>query len=153
TLPQLWTFCVVALPVVAALGAQLSSIDLAYNIRAGQLMLETHHLLRTDPFTFTAAGQPWLDQQWLGQILLNLFHTAGGWTTLALLRAAMVGGTFWLVYRSCREAGASVRGASALGLASFAVAAEGLGLRPQLIGMLLFALTAWIVTGRAAHPR
>src|SRR5438093_13567430 len=91
TLPRLWAFTSVALPVVASLEASMSSVDLAYQIRAGNLMLFTHHLLRHDTFTFTAAGRAWTDQQWGAQIAFALIWRAGGWAALALLRAALVG--------------------------------------------------------------
>src|SRR5438105_3695188 len=91
TLPRLWVIVAVFLPVVAALESSLSSIDLAYQIRAGDLMLASHHLLRTDPMTFTALGRPWLDQQWGAQVLLAAIYRAGGWAGLSLLRSALVG--------------------------------------------------------------
>src|SRR6266496_2222763 len=45
TLTGVWAFASVALPVVASLEAAMSSVDLAYQVRAGDLMLSTHHLL------------------------------------------------------------------------------------------------------------
>jgi hypothetical protein len=146
-------FTAVALPVIASLEASLSSVDLAYQIRAGNIMLHTHHLIRTDPFTFTAAGRPWLDQQWAAQVVFALVWRAGGWAALALLRAALVGAIFLFVYLACRAAGASRRWGAGLALASFGVSVGGLALRPQLIGMALFALAVWLVFARRDRPR
>ena len=153
SLPELWAFLAVALPVVAALIAPMSTVDLAYQVRAGQLMIEQGAVLRTDPFTFTAGGQPWLDQQWAAQVVLGGLYEVGGWALLAIMRALLVGGIFWLVYRACRDAGAGQRAAAGLALAAFAVAAVSLALRPQLFGMALFALTSWLVASRRRHPR
>jgi hypothetical protein len=153
SLPALWVFIAVALPIVAALQATISTNDSAYQIRAGNIMLHTHHLIRTDPFTFTAAGRPWLDQQWASQVVFALFYRAGGWAALALLRAALAGAIFLFVYLACREAGASRRGGAWLALASFGVSVGGLSLRPQLIGMALFALAVWMVFARRRNPR
>jgi hypothetical protein len=153
TLPQLWAFVAVALPIVAALEASLSSIDLAYGIRLGDLMLRTHLLVRTDTLSFTATGAPWLDQQWGSQLILALIHRFGGWAGLALARAMFVGTIFFFVQKACRAAGASTRRAALLTLASFAVSLGGLSLRAQLFGMVLFALSVWIVTARHEHPQ
>src|SRR5438045_92167 len=71
TFGQLWSCLAVGLPVLGAVVAPMSTVDLAYNVRAGQLMLETRRLLETDPFTFSAAGQVWVDQQWGAQIILG----------------------------------------------------------------------------------
>jgi hypothetical protein len=152
TLPRLWAFVAVFLPVVTALAASLSTIDLAYQVRLGDLMLDTGKLIRLDNFTFTAAGAPWLDQQWGGQVLFALVYRAGGWAALALLRAALTGVIFLFVYLSCRAAGADERRSAWLTLGSFLIAVGGLSLRPQLIAMVLFPASVWLVAGRRSHP-
>src|SRR2546427_3542003 len=85
SLAQLWAFAAVALPMIPAM-ALLGTIDLAYHVRAGELMLHTHSLIRTDGFSFTAAGRPWLDQQWLAQILLSVIFRVLGWRALGLFQ-------------------------------------------------------------------
>jgi len=153
TLPRLWAFIAVALPVVAALVAARSTVDLAYAVRAGQLMLDGGAPLRADPFTFAAGGRPWVDQQWGAQLVFGALYDTGGWALLSGLRAALVGTLFALVYSSCRESGAGTRTAAMLTIASFAVSVVALALRPQLLGMVLFALTIRLVLGRHRHPR
>jgi hypothetical protein len=143
----------VFLPVVAALESSISTIDLAYQLRLGNLMLDSHQLVRADSFTFTAFGRPWVDQQWGAQVLLALVGRAGGWAGLALLRAGLVGLIFLFVYLACRAAGAWVKRAAWLTIASFGVSVGGLSLRPQLIAMVLFPLTVWLVLDRERHPR
>jgi hypothetical protein len=145
TFGQLWTWLAVALPVLGAVIAPMSTVDLAYNVRAGQLMLGTRRLLETDPFTFSAAGQPWLDQQWGAQTVLAFGFGVVGWAGLAVIRALLVGLIFWMVQRSCRALGADRRTAAWLTLASFAVSLVALGLRPQLLGMVLFAAVSLLL--------
>ena len=94
SLNRLWTFLAVALPVLAALLASLSSVDLAYHLRAGDEILRTGAIPRIDTWTFTADGLPWLDQQWGSQVILAAVYRIGGWTGLALLRAGLVGAIF-----------------------------------------------------------
>ncbi len=153
TFPQLWAFLAVLLPVLGALLAPISTVDLAYHLRAGGIVLDTGALPATDSFTFTAAGQPWLDQQWGAQVILAVIYRAGGWALLAILRAAVVGLIAWLVFRACRSAGAGLRVAAWLTLAGFAVSLVALGMRPQLLGMALFAAVLAILADRRRHPR
>jgi hypothetical protein len=152
TFSALWSFLAVGLPVLGALIANLSSIDLAYHLRAGALILDGHGIPATDTFTFTAAGQPWLDQQWGGQILLAGAYRAGGWTGLAILRAILVGLTFGLTLLACRNQGLGRRPAAWLTIGAFIVAAPTLALRPQLFGLTLFALAILIVAMRRQRP-
>jgi hypothetical protein len=150
SLRSLWSFLAVALPVLGALLASLQSVDLAYHLRAGGLILDTGMIPATDTFTYTASGLPWQDQQWGAEALLALVYRAAGWTGLVLLRAALVGVLFGLVFDACRR-NTSTRTAALLTLASFTLAAVTLALRPQLFGMVLFAFVLWLVGRR--HDR
>jgi hypothetical protein len=152
-LSAVWAFVCVVLPVVASLEASISTVDVAYQVRAGDLMLKSHHLLRHDVLSFTAAGRPWTDQQWGSQIAFALAWRAGGWIALHLLRAALVGVIYLFVYLACRRAGASVRISAFLTLASFAVAVGGLAIRAQLFGMALFAASVFLLVGRRTNGR
>jgi hypothetical protein len=143
----------VALPVLGALIAALPATDLAYHLRAGAEILETGRIPDVDAWTFTARGEPWFDQQWGVQILLELTYRFGGWTGLVLVRAALVGTIAGTLFLLCRHRGLNMRTAAWLTLAAFVVAAPAMALRPQLIAMALFALTLLIVADRAEHPR
>jgi hypothetical protein len=153
TLARLWAFLAIALPVLAAFIANLSAVDLAYHLRAGGMVLDTGRIPTTDTFTFTAAGAPWLNQQWGAQVVLAAVHRLAGWPGLALLRAILVGLTFGFLFGACRLRGADVRRAAWLTIAAFVVSAVALALRPQLLGMTLMALTLLLVAGRRSHPR
>ena len=83
TLPQLWASLSVALPVVAALAAANRVRDFGYQIRVGEIFLRTGTIVRHNPFTFTARGVPWLNQQWGADVLFALLYRAGGWTAPA----------------------------------------------------------------------
>ena len=151
SLPQLWAVLAVALPAMVLEG-RLSSVDLAYHIRAGESMLRLHSMIRTDTFSFTAGGRPWIDQQWGAQILFAWIHRRGAWAGLGLTKMGLVALIFAFVYLACRASGASARLAAGLALASFVATGLGLPLRPQLLGMALFAACLWLVAGRHDRP-
>ena len=54
TLPRLWVFLAVALPALAAVIANLPSVDLTYHLRAGAQILDGGGIPTTDTWTFTA---------------------------------------------------------------------------------------------------
>jgi hypothetical protein len=56
------------------------------------------------------------------------------------------------VLATCRRAGLNGRLAAWLTLAVFIVTAVALALRPQLFGMVLFAMVVYLVVDRRAHP-
>jgi hypothetical protein len=166
SLGQLWTFLGVALPALASLLVPMPAVDLAYQLRAGSEILATGAIPAVDSWTFTVAGTPWLDQQWGAQVLLTAVFNVTGWTGLAVLRAALVALTFWLLVGAIRSAwsiasaraggsaiASSARTATLIVLAFFAVAAPALALRPQLFAIVLFAATLRILAERSRHPR
>lgn len=152
SLARLWAILAVALPGIGALLAGLSTTDLAYHLRAGGDMLDGLGIPRTDTWTYTVAGRPWHDQQWLAQVALAGVYRLGGWVGLAVLRALLVGAIFGLVALAARRRGADARTATILAIAAFVVSAVALALRPQLLGMLLFAVVLLVVVERHRRP-
>jgi hypothetical protein len=151
-LSTVWIAAAFAVALTLAFGP-ISSIDLAYLVRAGRVMFDTGEVLRVDVFTFTAWCEPWLNQQWGAEIVVGGTFEALGWFGLALLRAALTAGVAASVYATCRTNGAHRRAAAWLTLLAAVLVLSGLQLRAQLFGLFLFAALRWIVAGRAHHPR
>jgi hypothetical protein len=154
TLGELWTFLALALPALGALVAPMSAVDLAYQLRAGAAILAGHGIPTADTWTFTVAGTPWQDQQWLAQAFLAAIFNVAGWGGLAILRAALVAVAFGFLLAAVRTRapGLGARTTALLVIAAFIVAAPALALRPQLIAIVLFAATLLVLADRRAHP-
>ena len=153
SLATLWRFLAVALPVFAALIANLPSVDLTYHLRAGHEILTTGSIPRTDSWTFTVYGEPWFDQQWGAQALLAAIEMVAGWTGLVLFRALLVGFVFGSLAFIVRRRGLADRTSTLLALAAFFVAAPALALRPELLGLACFTVVLLLVSDRRHHPR
>ncbi len=153
SLRAFWSFLAVALPVLASLLAPMSTVDLTYQLRAGAEILGGGAIPAADSWTFTINGLPWFDQQWGAQVILRLAETLGGWTGLVVVRAGLtavlVGCLFWIAIRR----GFDARTSALLTLAAFVVAAPAMALRPQLMGMVLFALLLLVISMRRSRPR
>ncbi len=154
TLAQVWSVLAWGLPALAALLAVMPAVDLAYQLRAGSVILDTGAIPRADTWTFTA-GYLWTDQQWGAQILLTVAYRLAGWTGLALLRAGLVAVTCWLLARlvAIRAPRLGAMARTLLVLAAFTAMATALALRPQLFAIPLFVLALVVLADRAAHPR
>jgi hypothetical protein len=145
----------VAAPFVVALAlafGPISTIDLAYLVRAGQVMFDTNQVLRADVFTFTAWCEPWINQQWGAEVVVAGAFDVLGWLGLALVRASLAGGVAAFVYATCRTYGAHRRAAAWSTLLAVVLLLGGFQLRAQLFGLFLFAALRWIVAGRVQHP-
>ena len=152
TRDRLWTLLAVLIPVLGATLAPMSTVDLAYQVRVGDLMRASGSILSTDALTFTAAGQPWLNQQWGAGLLLSVGHSIGGWAGLAVLRALLVGLAVGLVFWTARR-WLAVRPAALLALVAFIVGIGALALRAQLFGIVCYVLVIALLVGRRTRPR
>jgi hypothetical protein len=85
------------------LAATPSAIDLAYHVKAGELMVEQRAVLRVDVLAWPTAGGPWLDQNWGAQVL-PVRDLAGGRVPAGGGRQlARHGGCLGLVAAACRR--------------------------------------------------
>lgn len=150
-----WVFMVWLLPAISALLSLLQTGDLAFQIRAGEWMLDHGAILRHDIFTFTAYGRPWLNLQWSAEGALGGLYRAVGWRGLVLVRALLVATAAGVTFRRTCRAGANAAVAAGLVLATMYAAFTLPGtfaLRPQLFAVLLFLLAAWLLDGRKERP-
>jgi hypothetical protein len=116
--------------------------DTWWHLKSGQLMWETGHVLRADPFSHTVAGKPWVNHGWLVQILLWAVYQWLGLGGLALLLAATVTAAMALVYYQCE--GRPFVAAFATLLAALASSVIW-AMRPQIGSFLLAALVAYLL--------
>ena len=63
----------------------LNDPDVWWHMRDAQYLLQQHHFVRQDMFSFTAAGHPWVNTEWLSEIPLYLAYQAFGVSGLKAL--------------------------------------------------------------------
>ena len=148
---SVWVAIAVLLPGIVAMASTIVVIDLGYHLRAGDHILAEGSLRPSEPFSF-AEGGPWLNQQWGAQVIFALLFRAGGFPTLSFFRAIAIAGAAAFLYLSCRSRGSDRRTASVLTSLGTLIALPTLGVRPQLLGLVLFTASLWIITTRHAHP-
>lgn len=61
--------------------------DIWWHLRTGRLILEEGRIPFTDPFSFTAAGRPWVTHEWGAEALFHTIDRLGGIDALILFKA------------------------------------------------------------------
>lgn len=119
--------------------------------------LATGHLIfsdgfpHTDPYSFTAAGEPWIVQSWLASLLYAAIDTVAGLPGIQLmtgLLTATLAGLGWRLTRSARTLVPRVF----LMVVFLAVGAHYWTERPHLIAWVLFA-TLLVIVVEDLDPR
>lgn len=109
------------------------------HLATGRLILARGGIPRTDPYSFTGNGRPWVVQSWFASVLYGVSDRLGGLNGIRLLETALTVSLILLVWTLTRPAGGLV---ARIGIAGM-VAAIGGGSwveRPLLIGLVGFAL-------------
>ena len=110
----------------------------------GEIILATHAVPRTDPLSFTHAGEPWVDYEWGFEATLGVLDRAGGLPLVAGFCTAIFGATLLGVYRTLVHIGATlVAGLITLGVVFLALYVH-FSVRPVLFTYLFFALVVEI---------
>lgn len=71
--------------------------DPARHIRHGESILAQKDVIRTDPFSFTKPGAPFVGFEYGSQVLLALAHRAGGTPGMVVLTTLVIAGTLALL--------------------------------------------------------
>lgn len=115
-------------------------VDIFWQLKLGELILDRGGPLSTEPFAALHMHEPLPAVAWAGQAVMALVRRAGGWDLLRLFDALCWMGGFWAVAAACRVRGATA-GAVALALSlAFIVTVTTASIRPQTFGCLCFGL-------------
>ena len=127
------TMLVIALDFMMA-GGGINDPDIWWHLRNAEFLFQHHQLPRHDMYSFTVAGQPWINHEWLSEIPFYLAWRAGGVVGIKSLAIIVIQliflGLLYLCYQESRNFKASV---AACALATF-LAKVSFGPRTILFG-------------------
>ncbi|HEY6407171.1 MAG TPA: hypothetical protein VIY29_06880 [Ktedonobacteraceae bacterium] len=141
---------ILALGLFTMAARSVTDPDVWWHLRTGQLIGQTHAVIHADPYSFTRLGQPWVDHEWLSQILIFGIYKLVGWGGLIIAFGMVVAATFLIVFLRC-PGRPYLAGVVTL-LGAFA-SAPSLGVRPQMLTLLLASVLLLIMERSYQHPK
>lgn len=115
------------------------------HIRAGDYILATHQVPRTDPFSFTVPGKPWYAFEWLSELIFGGVHSTWGLKGIVILTGLVLTTCLVVVFWSMLARGANAWIAVLLGLLAVTGSNVGFHARPHIFTFLMLAVTALVV--------
>lgn len=123
--------------------------DLWWHLRTGELILQTHAIPHSDPYSFTKNGAPWIDHEWLPQVVMFLIYRTAGWAGLIVTFAIVIAAAFLLVY--LRSPGRPYIAGAITAWGAFA-SIPCWGVRPQMLTLLLASILLLIMEHADERP-
>ncbi len=123
--PLLW-FSIIALEISIVAALSIAEADIWFHLRNAQELIARHSFLNADLYTFTTAGAPLLNFEWLSELPYYFaFHAYGLQGLLAVYMVVLwlvFGGMYYLALRrgaTCGDAGLVTMGMVIVGSYSF----------------------------------
>jgi hypothetical protein len=136
-------------------GQSIADPDIWWHLKDAQILVQQHHWMRVDQFSYTVTGTPWVNSEWLSELVFYGIWRMGGIAALFVGYVVIVDllmlGIMALAYRasdSIKASALATGGAVLLAVVNF-------GPRTILLGwacllMLMFVLWKLMKTGDAA---
>ncbi|HEX8172128.1 MAG TPA: hypothetical protein VF824_16460 [Thermoanaerobaculia bacterium] len=114
--------------------APLRSYDLFWHLATGRWIVEHRALPLHDPFAVASDRVPWINGEWLFEVLLHPLHALVGLHGLSIVRGVLAAAIFALAFRFSREESPLVAAVA------FAGAMATFDLRPSSVALLFVVL-------------
>jgi hypothetical protein len=145
------TFTVIlALGLFAMAARNVTDPDFWWHLKTGQLITQNHKLFYADPFSSTRSGQPWINHEWLPDLMIFTAYRASGIRGVIVAFAAIISTAFMLLY--WRSPGKPYAAGVCTLLAAL-TALPSWGVRPQMLAFLLASLLLLLLEKSEAEPR
>ena len=116
------------------------SYDVWWHLAAGRWTLESGRVPDADILSFSVAGQPWVSNAWLSDVIFALLERAIGIEGLILFKALVIACAFGLMCWLMQRRGVSAPLAAAILGLVVVIARFRFMLRPEIFAFLLVAL-------------
>jgi len=127
----------------------MHSSNFFWHVRNGEDILDSGRIRTTDPFTWTARGREWLQQEWLAEVVFALSWRLPGDSWPVILKAAVIAGALLLTVMAARRNGATVS-AAVLAALLWGVISHGRWIERPHIFTILFCGLYLFLTARDA---
>lgn len=138
-LPWLWHLAAAVSFWLLQFKVNLNS-DLWFHLAAGRLIWQEKAIPAVDAWSFTAAGRPWQNHEWLADVFFYLWSQAFGVDSLVIWQWLVVGIAYLLLFRLLQRITGSYVVAWLLSMLALAVGTPFYEIRPHLWTVLAFVL-------------
>jgi hypothetical protein len=118
----------------------LNDAGIGWHIRTGQLIVATHHLPQTDPYSSIMIGKPWIAWEWLYDVIVGALDSSLGLNGVVWFTAVVIATTFAWTFRCMIARGTNLFVAVVLILLAASASMIHMLARPHVLTWLFVVL-------------
>jgi hypothetical protein len=146
-MPRRFAAALLFVLVAIAAVAPIRSYDYFWHLTTGRWIVEQHAIPQTDPLAVASAQIPWINGEWLYEIVLYALHGIAGDPGISIISAILVAAIFALGFIfATREHDIGI--ALLIAAIAFAGASDRLGVRPAAAAALLIVTALALLASR-----
>ncbi len=124
--------------------------DFLLHLGTGKLLVEGRYTFGVDPFTYTAAGERWVNHSWLYDVILYELYQTVGPTVLVVLKALGLVLLAWVLLCTSRAGRSMWLPALSVAMALLALSPR-LFFQPTLVSFLFLGVLLWLLQRGGHH--
>ena len=133
--------------------ATVADPDLWGHVKFGEAVWRAGRVTLPDPFSYLTHGRPWIDHEWLSEVVFYLVFSALGAAGLIAMKAALGVGIIAAVYRHlCRQGLSAVQAAILVVTVVHFFLMSLVTVRTLIFSYPLFLLVLWLIHDCCARP-
>ena len=117
--------------------------DPCWHWQTGNWMIEHHAIMRSDLFSHTRPGAPFISKEWLSEVLFAAAGNRLGWNGVVLVAALVIATTLTLLHRQLLAEGSDTLLSTALVMLAALTCSMHWLARPHLYTLLFMVVFAW----------
>lgn len=123
------------------------TVDLGLHLTLGKIILASHHVIKTNYFSYTNPNFPWYNDTWVSKVLLYLGYLYFGLKGLIIIKAAVLTAAFTLAFFAFFRKETLFFSIGA-GLAAIFIFIERTDVKPEMFSFLILGWFLFVVFGK-----
>jgi hypothetical protein len=136
-------------------GQSIADPDIWWHLKNAQILVQQHHWVRFDQFSYTVAGTPWVNSEWLSELVFYGIWSIGGVKSLFFGYVVLVELLMMEILALAYRASESVKAAGLAGGLAVMLAVVNFGPRTILFGwacLLALMFVLWKLMNKGSAP-
>lgn len=97
--PHKWIYFSVVAVVLIVSFFKIADLDFWWHLKTGEIIWEQKEFQHTEIYSFTAPGRPYVDHEWLFQVIQYLLYSSGGPLAVILFKCVILIAIYLLIAR------------------------------------------------------